>query len=134
MYIVLSQEHNEVHQSSSFKVEYHQHNCPRVPFSQIPELTPVLKFVLIIILFFEKQICHICIYLYILLEFWASQVALVVKNLPANAETPVRSLGWEDSLEEGMATHSRIPAWRTPMIWQGGAWRATGHMVAKSQT
>ena len=67
-------------------------------------------------------------------EFWASQVAPVVKNPPANAETPVRSLGWEDSLEKGMATHSSIPAWRIPMIWQGGAWGATGHMVAKSQT
>ena len=38
----------------------------------------------------------------------------MVKNLPAMWETWVRSLGWEDPLEEAMATHSRIPAWRIP--------------------
>ena len=36
----------------------------------------------------------------------------MVKNLPAMWETWVQSLGWEDPLEEAMATHSRIPAWR----------------------
>ena len=44
-------------------------------------------------------------------------MALVVKNLPANAkaqETRVRSLGWEDPLEKEMATHSGILAWRIP--------------------
>jgi len=41
---------------------------------------------------------------------WASLVALMVKNPPAMQETGVRSLGWEDSLEEGMATHSSIVA------------------------
>ena len=39
-------------------------------------------------------------------------VALVVKNLPAYAETRVQSLGWEDPLEEAMETHSSILAWR----------------------
>ena len=39
----------------------------------------------------------------------------VVKNPPAMQETPVWSLGWEDPLEEGMATHSSILAWRIPM-------------------
>ena len=43
-----------------------------------------------------------------------SLVAQAVKNLPATQETRVRSLGWEDPLEEGMATHSRILAWRIP--------------------
>ena len=38
----------------------------------------------------------------------------VVKNLPAVQETWVRSLGWEDPLEKGMATHSSILAWRIP--------------------
>ena len=47
--------------------------------------------------------------------FWVSLVAQIVKNLPALQETWVRSLGWEDPLEEGMATHSRILAWRIPM-------------------
>ena len=41
-------------------------------------------------------------------------VAQLVKNPPAMWETWVRSLGWEDPLEKGMATHSSILAWRTP--------------------
>ena len=45
-------------------------------------------------------------------------------------ETWVQSLGWEGPLEEGMATHSRIPAWRIPMDRR--AWRATVHGVAES--
>ena len=44
----------------------------------------------------------------------------------------VRSLGWEDPLEEGMATHSSILAWRISM--DKGVWWATVHGVAKSQT
>ena len=43
---------------------------------------------------------------------WASLVAQTVKNLSAMWETCVLSLGWEDPLEEGMATHSGILAWR----------------------
>ena len=38
----------------------------------------------------------------------------MMKNLPAMQETWVQSLGWEDTLEKGMATHSRILAWRIP--------------------
>ena len=45
---------------------------------------------------------------------WASLVAQLVKNLSAMQETWVRSMGWEDSLEKGKATHSRILAWRIP--------------------
>ena len=45
---------------------------------------------------------------------WASLVALLVQNPPAMWETWVRSLGWEDSLEKGKATHSSILAWRIP--------------------
>ena len=45
---------------------------------------------------------------------WASLVAQLVKNPPAMWETWVRSLGWEDPLEEGKATHSSILAWRIP--------------------
>ena len=56
----------------------------------------------------------------------------MVKNPPAMQETQVRSLGWEDPLEEGMATYSSILAWRIPM--DRGAWRATVHGVAQSQT
>ena len=56
-------------------------------------------------------------------------VAQLVKNLPAMRETWFQSLGWEDPLQEGMATHSSILAWRIPM--DRGAWRATVHGVAE---
>ena len=53
-------------------------------------------------------------------------MALVVKNLPANAgdiRNVVLILGWEDPLEEGMATHSSILAWRFPWTEEpGGLW------------
>ena len=54
------------------------------------------------------------------------------KNLPAVWETQIPSLGWEDPLEKGMATHSSILAWRIP--WTEEPWGATDHEVAKSQT
>ena len=44
----------------------------------------------------------------------------MVKNLPAMWETRVQSLGWEYPLEEGMATHSSILAWRIPWIEEPG--------------
>ena len=47
-------------------------------------------------------------------HFTASLVAQQVKNLPAMQETWVQSLGWEDPLEKGKATHSSILAWRIP--------------------
>ena len=62
----------------------------------------------------------------------ASLVAQMVRSLPAMWETWVPSLAWEDPLEEGMATHSSVLAWRTPM--DRGGWQATVHGVAKSQT
>ena len=52
-------------------------------------------------------------------------VAQTVKNLPAMQETQVQSLGWEDSLEKGMETHSNILDWEIP--W-------TDHGVTKSWT
>ena len=55
-----------------------------------------------------------------------------VKNFPAMWETWVWSLGQEDPLEEGMATHSSILAWRIPM--DRGAWQATDQVVAKNWT
>ena len=45
---------------------------------------------------------------------WASLVAQLVKSPPAMLETWFRSRGWEDPLEKGQATHSRILAWRIP--------------------
>ena len=67
-----------------------------------------------------------------LLNVRASLVAQIFKNLPSMQETLIQSLGWEDLLEEGMATYSSILAWRTPM--DRGAWGATVPRVAKSQT
>ena len=66
------------------------------------------------------------------MERRASLVAQSVKNLPAVQETRVRSLGWEESLEKGMATHFSILAWRIPM--DRGAWWAIVDGVTKSQT
>ena len=63
---------------------------------------------------------------------WAFLVAQLVKNLSEMQETPVRLQGWEDPLEEGMATHSSILAWRIPL--DRGAWQAAVHGVAKSRT
>jgi len=62
------------------------------------------------------------------LSIWASLVAQIVKNLPAMQETWVQPLGWEDPMEKGMAIHSPENS------MDRGAWRATVHGVAKSQT
>ena len=77
-----------------------------------------------------------CLLLYIIMHYmdkhtWASLVAQTVKNLPAIWKTWVRSLSWEDLLEESIATHSSVLAWRIPM--DGGAW-AIVHGVTKSPT
>ena len=57
---------------------------------------------------------------------WASLVVQLVKNLPAMQETWVQTLGWEDPLEKGKATHSSTLVWRIL--------RTTVHGVAKSWT
>ena len=57
-------------------------------------------------------------------------VAQLVRNLPTMRETWIQSLGWEDPLEESMATQSSSLAWRMPM--NRGAWQATVHGVTKS--
>ena len=59
-------------------------------------------------------------------------MAQMVKNPPAMRETEVRFLGWEDPLEEGMATHSVILAWRIPWTEEPGG--NTVHRVAESDT
>ena len=59
----------------------------------------------------------------------ASQAALVVRNPPANAgdiRDVVHSLGWEDPLEEGMATHANILAWRIPWAEEPGRLQSMG--------
>ena len=61
----------------------------------------------------------------------ASLVAQLVKNLPAVQETWIQSLGWEDSLEKEMATHSSILG--LDNLMDRGAWWAAVHGVAMSQ-
>ena len=61
-----------------------------------------------------------------------SLVAQTVKKLASMQETRVQSPGWEDPLEEEMAPHSSILAWRIPM--DRGVWWATVHGVGKSRT
>ena len=62
------------------------------------------------------------------IQFRTSLMAQMVKNLPAMPETQVRSLGGEDPLEKGIATHSSILAWR--ILWT----EATVSEIAKSWT
>ena len=57
---------------------------------------------------------------------WASLVAQLVKNPPALWETQVQSLGWEDPLEKGKATHSSILAWRIPWTEEPGGLQSMG--------
>ena len=57
---------------------------------------------------------------------WASLVAQMVKNLPAMQETWIQSLGWEDPLEKGMATHSSVLAWRIPRTEELGWLQSMG--------
>ena len=67
---------------------------------------------------------------------WASQVALVVKNPLANSgdwETQVWSLGQEDTLEEGMATHSSILAWRIPWTEEPGGLQSLRSRKSRTQ-
>ena len=61
---------------------------------------------------YYKYIINVCKYIS---NLWVSLVAQAVKNQPTIRETWVLPLGWEDPLEEGMATHSSILAWRIPM-------------------
>ena len=57
---------------------------------------------------------------------WASLLAQIIKNPPAMQETWVRSLGWEDLLEKGTATHSTILAWRIPWTEEAGGLQSMG--------
>ena len=57
---------------------------------------------------------------------WASLVAQTIKNLPAVKKIQVRSLGGEDLLEKGMATHSSILAWRIPWAEEPGGLQSMG--------
>ena len=63
---------------------------------------------------------------------WASLIAQLVKNPPAKQAAPVRFLGWEDPLKEGMATHTSTLAWR--ILTNRGSWWAIVYGVAKNWT
>ena len=65
---------------------------------------------------------------------WASLVAQNVKYLPKTQETWVQSLSWEDPLEEGMATHSNILAWRIPWTEEPGRLQSTSCALKNSET
>ena len=71
-------------------------------------------------------------YMYTLCIHRASLVVQMIKNLPAVQETWVRSLGWEDPLGKGMATHSSILTWRIPWAeepdgLQSMGWQRVSH-------
>ena len=69
---------------------------------------------------------HYLSVLWTLSIYRGSLVAQMVKNLPAMWKTRVQPLGWEDPLEEGMATHSSILAWRIPWIEESGGLQSMG--------
>ena len=56
-------------------------------------------------------------------------MAQTVKNQPVMWETQVQSLGWEDPMEEGMATHSSILAWRIPWTEEPGGLQSIGLQI-----
>ena len=64
--------------------------------------------------------------------YQAPLVVQMVENPPVTQEAWVRYLGWEDPLEEGMATHSSFLVWKIPM--DRGAWWATVHVITNSRS
>ena len=74
-----------------------------------------------------KCMCvYVCVYSKYVLISLGSQVASVVKNPPAMQETWDLSLDWEDPLEENVATHSSILAWKIPRTEEPGGLQFTG--------
>ena len=72
---------------------------------------------------------HVCIHIYICTYIGregASLVAQMVENPPAIQKAWVQSLGWENPLEEGMATHSSILAWRNSQTEEPGGLQSMG--------
>ena len=101
-------------------------------FSQVSSIVLLFEFALLIHILVEL---HFSFYTesWLLLIYSISFFdGSVGKESTCSVETWVQSLGWEDLLEEGMATHFSILAWRIPM--DRGAWWATVHEFAKSWT
>ena len=67
---------------------------------------------------------YVCVMMMMIRAFLLAQM---VNNLPAMQETCIWSLGWEDPLEKGMATHSNILAWRIPWTEEPGGLQSMGH-------
>ena len=88
------------------------------------------SFILLILWYLELPYTYMQSFIFLSLR--DSLVAQMVKKPPAMGETRVHSLGWEDPLEKGMATHSSILAWK--ISWTEAAWRVTVHGVSKSWT
>ena len=88
------------------------------------------SFILLILWYLELPYTYMQSFIFLSLR--DSLVAQMVKKPPAMGETRVQSLGWEDPLEKGMATHSSILAWK--ISWTEAAWRVTVHGVSKSWT
>ena len=63
---------------------------------------------------------------HLILVLWDAMVVQMVKNPPAMQEIQVHSLGWEDPLEKGMATHASILAWRIPWTEESGGQQSMG--------
>ena len=72
------------------------------------------------------HLLNFCFIIYIHLLKWASLLAQTVKHLPVMWKTRVQSLGWEDPVETGMATHSSILAWRIPRTEEPGRLQSMG--------
>ena len=77
---------------------------------------------------YSAYLGNLCKIYYIINPYykWIFPVAQTVMNVPATKETWVQSLGWEDPLEKGMATHSRIRAWRIPWTEEPGGSQSMG--------
>ena len=79
----------------------------------------------------SDHMAHLPLILDLIKYDWASLMAQTVKNLPAMQETQVRSLDWEDPLEEGMATYSSILAGESPWTEESGGWQSMGSQRVK---
>ena len=79
---------------------------------------------------YSVKILCVCVCVCVCMGFWASQVALVIKNPPVNegdVDMWLSSLGWEDAPEEKMASHTSILARRLPQTEEPGGLQSTGN-------
>ena len=112
-------------QSSVQEVLHHWEQFHPPVSVQILEKSQFIYFLISIVFFFFFFICFAVTSL-------VTQMSPSLQNLPAMQETRVQSLGQEDPLEKGMATHSSILPWRIP--WDRRAWQTTVQGISKSQT